>query len=208
MQTRYFRGYLRAGLACSLLFVQCSTKGQNWTELEQSRWNNAQVRKEKVHYVQAICAEIKRNQVRYQAVQDATGVPWRVIACVHSLEGSLNFRTNLGQGDPLTARSRHVPRGRPPTGNPPFTWEVAAIDALRFDAMDRKIWATIDQTLLNLESWNGTGMLRFHPDIPTPYLWSYTNLYDLPRGKYIEDGHWSSTAVSQQCGAAALLKNL
>lgn len=188
--------------------IASSAFAQNWGDLEQSRWDKAVVRKEKVHYVQAICAEIKRNQARYEAVERATGVPWRVIACVHSLEGSLNFRTNLGQGDSLTARSRHVPRGRPPTGNPPFTWEVAAIDALRFDAMDHSNWSTVASTLFNLEAWNGTGMLRFHPNVPTPYLWSYTSLYDLPRGKYIEDGKWSSTAVSQQAGAAALLKNL
>lgn len=204
MQARYFRGYLRAGL---ILFAS-SALGQSWPELEQLRWDKAVVRKEKVHYVQAICAEIKRNQSRYELVERATGVPWRVIACVHSLEGSLNFRTNLGQGDPLTARSRHVPRGRPPTGNPPFSWEAAAIDALRFDRMDQSDWSATASMLFNLEAWNGTGMLRFHPDIPTPYLWSFTNLYDLPRGKYIADGHWSSTAVSAQCGAAALLKNL
>src|SRR5437868_9378330 len=60
----------------SLLFVQCSANGQSWTELEQSRWNKAVVRKEKLHYVQAICAEIKRNQARYQAVERATNVPW------------------------------------------------------------------------------------------------------------------------------------
>lgn len=190
------------------LFVASSAIGQTWADLEKSRWDKAVVRKEKAHYVQAICSEIKRNQARYEAVERATGVPWRVIACIHSLEGSLNFRTNLGQGDSLTARSRHVPKGRPPTGNPPFSWEVAAIDALQFDAMDKSNWSTTASTLFNLEAWNGTGMLRFHPDVPTPYLWSYTTLYNKPTGKYIADGHWSSTAVSQQCGAAALLKNL
>lgn len=195
-------------LACLLLFSSSAFAQSNWVDLEQARWDKAEVKKEKLHYVLSIVAEIKRNQARYEAVEKATGVPWKVIACIHSLEGSLNFRTNLGQGDPLTARSRHVPKGRPPTGNPPFAWETAAIDALFYDAMNEKNWSAIASTLFNLEAWNGTGMLRFHPNVPTPYLWSFTNLYDPPRGKYIADSKWSSTAASEQCGVAALLKNL
>ena len=42
--------------------------------------------------------------------------------------------------------------------------------------------------------------------MPSPYLWSFSNHY--ARGKYVADGHFSATAVSQQCGAALLLKRL
>ena len=54
--------------------------------------------------------------------------------------------------------------------------------------------------------YNGTGYQRFHPDTPTPYLWSWTTLYT--RGKYVADGRWDPWAVSQQCGAAAILRQL
>jgi lysozyme family protein len=42
--------------------------------------------------------------------------------------------------------------------------------------------------------------------VPTPYLWSFSNHYE--RGKFVADGKFSSTARSQQCGAAVMLKLL
>jgi peptidoglycan hydrolase-like protein with peptidoglycan-binding domain len=42
--------------------------------------------------------------------------------------------------------------------------------------------------------------------VPSPYLWSFSNHYT--RGKYVADGRFSPTAVSQQVGAAVLLKQL
>lgn len=63
---------------------------------------------------------------RYQAVAARTGVPWPFIAVVHEREASQNWRTQLGQGDPLDMVSVHVPRGRGPFK----TWEDGAYDAL------------------------------------------------------------------------------
>ena len=40
----------------------------------------------------------------------------------------------------------------------------------------------------------------------TPYLWSGAALYT--RGKYARDGEWDQTLVSEQVGAAAVLKML
>ncbi len=178
-----------------------------WIQVQADRWQRATVRPEKVHFTQSIANQIKRGRSRYETVSRSTGVPWQVIGCIHNLEGSLDFRTNLGQGDPLTAQSRHVPRGRPPVPpNPPFSWEYAAEDAIRYDHLDREAWNPIGQELQNIEAWNGTGYQKFHPEIPSPYLWSWTSI-SRP-GKYISDGKWSSTAVSQQCGASAILKAL
>jgi peptidoglycan hydrolase-like protein with peptidoglycan-binding domain len=42
--------------------------------------------------------------------------------------------------------------------------------------------------------------------VKSPYLWSFSNHYT--KGKYVGDGRWSETAVSQQCGAMVLLKRL
>jgi lysozyme family protein len=55
-----------------------------------------------------------------------------------------------------------------------------------------------------LEKYNGLGYRR--RGLPTPYLWSFSNLYD--KGKYVADGHFDPEAVSKQCGAAVMLKAL
>ena len=57
------------------------------------------------------------------------------------------------------------------------------------------------------ERYNGTGHLRFHPDVPTPYLWAAIDTVETP-GKYIADGKWSATAKSSQIGIAAILLTL
>ena len=41
--------------------------------------------------------------------------------------------------------------------------------------------------------------------IETPYLWV---LQPIRQGKYVKDGIWDSNAVSRQCGAALLVKEL
>src|SRR5262249_16489898 len=86
--------------------------------------------------VQATDARVRAmaaRKSRYDQVANATGVPWYVVAMIHEMEGGLNFATHLHNGDPLTARTVHVPVGRPPTGSPPFLWEDSAVDALALD---------------------------------------------------------------------------
>jgi lysozyme family protein len=58
--------------------------------------------------------------------------------------------------------------------------------------------------LYRFEKYNGFGYRR--RGIVSPYLWSFSNQYT--KGKYIADGKWSSEAVSRQCGAALLVKEL
>ena len=156
--------------------------------------------------VDQMVQRITANRARYDKVGKALGVPWYVVGIIHSLEASGDFTRHLHNGDPLTARTTHVPAGRPPTGKPPFTWEQSAIDALRLRGLDRwKDWS-VPGTLFELEGYNGFGYRDHHPDVPSPYLWSFSNHYT--RGKYVADGRFSPTAVSQQCGAAVLLKRL
>ena len=176
-----------------------------WVKIQEERWNKAQIRPEKVHFVGAITAQIVRSRNRYDTVAAATSVPWPVIASIHNMECGLSFRENLANGDPLTAKTRHVPQGRPP-GNPPFTWEQGAIDALKFDHLDKKSWGDIGDELNNVELYNGSGYQKYHPGTPSPYLWSWTTIYT--RGKYVADGVWSDTAISDQCGVSPLLKTL
>lgn len=176
-----------------------------WVKIQEQRWEKAQIRPEKQHFIGAITAQIVRSRTRYDTVAAATGVPWQVIASIHNMECSLSFRENLANGDPLTSKTRHVPQGRPP-GNPPFTWEQGAVDALKFDHLDKESWKGIGNELQNIESYNGLGVQKYHPSVPTAYLWSWTTIYS--RGKYVADGQWSDTAISDQCGVAPLLKTL
>lgn len=150
-------------------------------------------------------SEINSNRKRYQVVSAKTGVPWQVIAAIHWLEGSGDFNTHLHNGDSLKARTRNVPAGRPRFGNPPFTWEESAADALEYDGLTRHKWNTdIGEDLLKIELFNGPGYRN--RKLNSPYLWSGTQWYD--KGKYVADRKFDPTAVSKQLGAAPILKAL
>jgi lysozyme family protein len=155
--------------------------------------------------VVAVVTKIVTNRPRYEAVQTKTNVPWYIVAVIHSMEGSLNFKTHLHNGDPLTARTVHVPKGRP-KGTPPFKWEDSAVDALEFDNMTGVQKWTLATALFKLEGFNGFGYRTKHPEVLTPYLWSFSNHYQ--KGKFVADGKFDPAAVSKQCGAAVILKAL
>jgi lysozyme family protein len=156
--------------------------------------------------VDGIVRGLAAKRARYEKVAKALGMPWYVVAVIHSMEAGGDFTRHLHNGDPLSARTKHVPAGRPRTGKPPFTWEASAIDALTLKGLDKwKDWS-IPGTLYKLEGYNGFGYRDRHPQVLSPYLWSFSNHYT--RGKYVADGKFSATAVSQQCGAALLLKRL
>lgn len=148
--------------------------------------------------------ETSANRERYHAVGDPLGVPWYVVGMIHQLEASGRFTAHLHNGDALTARTTHVPRGRPTTGAPPFTWEESATDALRSQGMATWRDWSIAGICYQLEKFNGFGY-RQH-NVPTPYLWSFTDQYVM--GKFVADGVWNSTAVSAQCGAVPMLRQL
>jgi lysozyme family protein len=174
--------------------------------LQEKRWDRAKILKHKRHSVSLIVARILRNEKRYKKVAKDTGVPWHVIAGLHNMESSGSFSRHLHEGSSLRGRTRDVPKGRPKTGKPPFTWEFSAKDALYYDSMHKVNWKALDSSLYACERYNGTGYLRYHKNVPTPYLWSYSTVYT--RGKYIKDGVWSNTAVSKQCGVATIWKML
>jgi lysozyme family protein len=141
---------------------------------------------------------------RYEVVSVASGVPWWVIGTIHMMEGSCDFNTHLHNGDPLSARTVHVPAGRPPVGQPPFTWEISAEDALQYEGFDKvKDWS-IEHALYQLERFNGLGYM--HKNVNSPYLWSFSNQYE--KGKFVKDGVFDANAVSQQVGAAPIIKTL
>jgi lysozyme family protein/peptidoglycan hydrolase-like protein with peptidoglycan-binding domain len=162
---------------------------------------NMTVRQERQVDAQRIAAKIAANHSRYAIVEAATGVPWWWIGIVHSLEAGLNFNAHLHNGDPLNTRTHHVPAGRPVTGEPPFSWEESARDALVMKNYHRGLDWNIGPSLERLEGYNGGGYRS--KGVPSPYVWSFSTIYE--SGKYIADHQYDPNAVSAQCGGAVLL---
>jgi lysozyme family protein len=150
-----------------------------------------------------VVKRIENNKPRYEKVAAVIGCPWFIVGLIHQMEGSLNFFKHLHNGDPLTAKTVRVPKNRPP-GNPPWRWEASAIDALQLKALHKNTDWSIPHILFLLEGFNGYGYRQYHHDVLSPYLWSMTNHYKI--GKYDYDGHFNPSLVSQQMGAAAILK--
>lgn len=148
---------------------------------------------------------IVASKTRYAALAAETGVPWTLIGVIHSLECNLSFNKHLHNGDPLSAKTIHEPKNRPP-GSPPWTWEESARDALTAEGYAQWTDWTLAGTLFKLELYNGAGYRLYHPSVLTPYLWSYSTHYTM--GKYGSDGLWNPNLVSRQAGAAVLLRRL
>ncbi len=158
----------------------------------------------KEHLIKAQLLKLRPGEMRYRALGERLGIPWFFIAVVHSLECGSNFTLHLHNGDPLGARTTHVPKGRPVAGDPPFTWEQSAEDALRMKGyVDQPDWS-LAAMLFRWETFNGMGYrLR---GLASPYLWSFSNIYK--GGLFIADHVFDPNAMSKQCGAAVLLKRL
>jgi lysozyme family protein len=172
----------------------------------QQLFDNSAIRPERAAEVDSIAAKINKNRDRYMAVGQPLNIPWFFIGAVHSMESSLRFDRHLHNGDPLTARTVQVPAGRPVTGNPPFTWEESAADALTLEKLNTVVDWSLPGLLYQLEQYNGFGYRSVRPPVPTPYLWSFTNNYQ--KGKFVKDGKFDPDATSSQCGAAAILRRM
>lgn len=156
--------------------------------------------------VSPLAQHIADNRARYDAIGKPLGIPGFFIGLIHYRECNLDFGKHLHNGDPLTARTVHVPAGRPKTGKPPFTFEDSAADALRLQKLDQWTDWTLPGMLYQLEGYNGFGYRLYHPEVLTPYLWGQSNLYT--KGGYAADGVWSPSYVNKQLGVAVLLRRL
>ena len=183
-------------------------RARNFTSLKQEYarlFSTAEIRPEHQETVGWFRTMITKSRDRYEGVSRSTGVPWYFIGVIHALESSCNFRAHLHNGDfPLSARTRQVPSNRPTVWRPPSDWESSARDALRLLGFTGQQDWGLERTLYRLEAFNGLGYRSY--GVASPYLWSFSNHYD--RGKFVSDGKWSSTARSQQCGSAVMLKLL
>lgn len=172
----------------------------------QRLYDQCEIRPNRFKMVDKVVDGILADQERYESVGKALSIPWFLIAAIHNLESSRRFTRHLHNGDPLSDRTRQVPAGRPHAGNPPFTWEESAEDALKLHGLHRIEDWTLPRLLYEMERYNGWGYRSHHPHVLSPYLWSYSNHYS--RGKYVADGRWSDTAISNQSGGVVVIRRL
>lgn len=169
-------------------------------------FRSCRIKTSKLTIIEKIIEKILDNKKIYEQIESAVRVPWFFAAAIHNLEASLSFKAHLHNGDSLKERTTQIPRGRPINGNPPFSWTESAIDALALDGLAKISKWNLVEILFRMEKYNGWGYRSRHPEVLSPYLWSYSTHYT--SGKYIADGTWSSTAVSNQIGGAVLLRRM
>ena len=170
-------------------------------------WQRMQIRPERMAEVNAIANRLIALKPRYQQVAAATRVPWGIIAALHYREASNDFNGVLHNGERIIGTGR-LTRLVPPNRGPFSTWEESAIDALTMPPhklQEVDSW-TIERACYEIERFNGFGYRNHHPEVKSPYLWSFSNNYS--SGKYVADGQFSSSAVDKQCGTMPILKRM
>lgn len=169
-------------------------------------YHQAKVKEECKALLKSRCDKILAGKSRYQFIEDQTGVPWFVVACIHNQEMGSDlgvFKACLHNGERIIGTGRKttlVPKGRGPFD----TWELAAIDALGGVGSHRKDGWTLGYCLDWLEKYNGLGYR--HRGIPSPYIWAMTDQY--VKGHYVADGKFDPNAVSKNTGCVAIMKTL
>lgn len=187
--------------------IQAPSKSTDFASLAAEYRHNFDLCETRAEHRAEITSRVSRlmdNAVRYKPIAEQTNVPWVFIGIVHMLESNTNFGTHLHNGDPLSSRTVNVPAGRPEKGTPPFSWEDSAVDALQYERFTGLQDWNIATMLYRFERFNGMGYRSY--GINSPYLWSYSNLYE--KGRFVKDHVFDPEGVSKQCGAAVLLKSM
>jgi lysozyme family protein len=144
---------------------------------------------------QSLVAPDKRAHTRAAAA--AASVPEALIIALNYRESGGHFTSYLGNGDPLSRPTTHVPKGRGPFA----TWEEGAADALKqLQRPPDGDW-TPAFCCYAAEAWNGFGYMGKGEN--SPYVWAATNLEQ--RGEYTGDHDYNTTAWDGRAGVAALL---
>ena len=164
------------------------------------------VRPAKLAEADSIATKIVAHRDRYQRVAKSLGVPWYVVGLIHALESSLDFSYAPPQRRP--AHRAHDARARRPAAaaRRRSRGRRARPDALTFRGFAELEGLDDPGRALPARGLQRLGLPPAAPRRDSPYLWSFSNHYT--KGKYVADGNFSATAVSQQCGAAVLLKRL
>lgn len=164
-------------------------------------------------------ARVQSGQEHYQTLSARLGghIPWQFLGITHLLEANCSFNRHLHNGDPMFSgpdgakvwlRTTHVPPNRPPIWPAPAAepdpWIWSAIDAVTVEGFNHQDDWSIPAMLWRFERFNGMGYRQFHN--PSPYLWSFSQIYQI--GKFGSDGHYEPNLVSDQCGAALVLRSI
>lgn len=178
------------------------------------KWNDCTFPEDEA--LSKLASDIRSNQPVYRLVEQecknrvgASDVgripPWWLIGVIHAMESNLDFETMLHNGELLPGPTTDWPAGRGPFK----TWERAAVDAILLDLplfpmTGSRLYTYPWNVCYFLEGYNGWGYMRYHPDVPSQYLWSKTSVGS-ETGKYTRDGHWEQEAESTQYGAMAII---
>ncbi len=161
------------------------------------QWDKMVIKPGRLNEFRALAEFAIKHKAIYQDIEKRTGVPWAMLAVIHRRESDADFKTYLGNGEPLNRVTRLVPKGRGPF--PSF--EAGAIDALRIDGLTSIHDWRLEKQLYFCELFNGAGYNN--RGLPSPYVWGGSNIQK--PGKYVADGKWSSTAWDGQPGCAPIL---
>src|SRR5437867_7268138 len=123
-------------------------------------FNRCEIAADKMTEVEGVVQRILRFQDRYARLAAQSTVPWYVIAVIHNMECGLDFTKHLHNGDSLKRRTVNEPEGRPKTGQPPFAFDVSALDALEYDKFTTWRDWSIGGICYKLEGFNGWDIAR------------------------------------------------
>lgn len=149
----------------------------------------------------SVASRLYKNIGIYRSIERTTGVPATFIAVAHERESGGDLGTYLGNGEPLSMVTKLVPKGRGPFGS----FSEGAIDALRYEGLDKIRDWSLERMLYCLEAYNGWGYFMFH-NMPSPYIWARTSIAQ--RGKYVADGKFDPTIMDVQVGCAGIIAAL
>lgn len=173
--------------------------GRMWRTYAQ-QWDTMKINPSRQKEFDLLAKYAMDHNRSYMVIEEQSGVPWPMIACIHRRESDANFNTYLGNGDRLDRKTVNEPRGRGPFAS----FEEGAIDALKYDHLTRVIDWRLEKILYYLELFNGPGY--YAHGVPSAYLWGGTNIQR--PGKYVADNKWSSVAIDRQPGCCPLLKSI
>lgn len=190
------------------------------------RWHEMHLRAARIPEFTKTAQRLFAAKDRYQGVTDRLTelavtdttihpVPWWFVAVVSEREygGPPHWDRQLGQGDPLHAKSHNVPKGMGPYLDHPGdvtpghdAWTRCCVDVLVNSAPRAAKWDdwTAGGVMTLWEEYNGLGYAAH--GVPSAYVWSGTDQYD--HGKYVRDGVFDPKKVDVQEGCAPILAML
>jgi len=175
-------------------------------QLTASRLQAMKINASRLSAVTKTAKRLVAGRARYEGVERLTGVPWWFVAALHERESGGDFKTYLGNGQPLNRVTTLVPKGRGPWS----TFEAGAVDALEYEGYTKVSDWSIEHALWLAEKYNGLGYAN--KGLPSPYIWGATNIQR--PGKYREIKNSSGVYVSRffplemdtQIGVAPMLQ--